>query len=209
MKIANNLKDDNPFGFLIIDDPVQSLDEHHECQIITIIRKLVDEHERQVVLLSHNKKWLDQLRKGCESLNGLYYEITGFDKTGPELNTVIWKTWERRLRDVNSMCKSKSSSSLNLQRAEEEIRLAVCEITSLLYEKEKGQYKAPNNFNSSTVRGLLIECDVPITLIDHIGQTFTTTDPSHHPSEDYVANRQRIMNYHSWAHELGKLLQKK
>jgi len=209
MKIANNLKENNPFGFLIVDDPVQSLDEHHEVQIVTIVRRLVEEYNRQIILLSHNKKWLEQLKKGCESINGLYYEISGFDITGPRLQPTIWKTWDRRLREVNSICNNNNSSSINLQNAEAEIRLAVCEITALLYKKEKGINKSPHNFNSTKVRELLIECNVPSKLIDQIGQTFTTTDLSHHPCEDYVANVQRIKQYHGWVHDLANLLKEK
>ncbi|GAI83467.1 unnamed protein product, partial [marine sediment metagenome] len=54
LSIATNLKSGCPFGFLFIDDPIQSLDEEHEAQFVGILRKLVD-NEKQIILLSHNK----------------------------------------------------------------------------------------------------------------------------------------------------------
>jgi hypothetical protein len=53
---------------------------------------------------------------------------------------------------------------------------------------------------------MLLECGVENNLVDRITQTFETTDNAHHASEDYMAHRQRIQKYHSWAYELAKLI---
>ena len=208
IKISNNVKDGIPFSFLIIDDPVQSLDGDHATQISTIIRKLVEDYNKQIILLSHNKPWLDQLKKGNQSLNGIYYEMTGFDIYGPKISSKMWVSWKRRLEDVNAICSDTSSSLVKLQQAEEEIRLAVCDIASRIYKEKTGKEKSSHDLNEGKVRSMLLASGVPSGLIDRICQTFSTTDDSHHSGESYVPNRERICHYHSWVHELARCLNK-
>jgi len=63
-----------------------------------------------------------------------------------------------------------------------------------------------HNLNKAKVRSILIESGIEKGLVDRMCQTFTTTDDSHHPGDGYVADKQRIMRYHSWVHELAKEL---
>lgn len=72
MNIARNLKGGSPFGFLIIDDPIQSLDSGHAEQFICVLRKLAEDERKQIILLSHDHNWLKDVRKGCRTLNGYY-----------------------------------------------------------------------------------------------------------------------------------------
>ena len=206
IKISNNVKGDIPFSFLIIDDPVQSLDGDHATQISVIIRKLIEEYDKQIFLLSHNQTWVEQLIKGCQSLNGIYYHMTGFDKTGPHIEEEVWKTWKRRLQDVNSICSASSASQIQLQQAEEEIRLAICDIASRVYKKKTGKIKRAHDLNDAKIRSMLLESGIESGLVDRIGQTFVTTDDSHHTGEEYVANKQRIMQYYSWTYDLANKL---
>lgn len=205
VSIATNLKGNSPFKFLIIDDPIQSWDAEHEIQFIQVIRKLV-ERGKQVILLSHNKQWIELVRKGCRTLNGRFYEITGYTKQGPHISELPWENWMERLKEVDAIAKDPSIGSVRLQQAEEEIRIVIAQITSELYQKRKGSYKSPHDLNSEKVRKMLIECGIEQDLVDRLIQTFETTDDAHHAPKDYAVNRQRIKTYHSWAHELGKFL---
>lgn len=205
VSIATNMKGNSPFDFLIIDDPIQSWDAEHETKFIEVIRKLV-EYGKQVVLLSHNSRWLNELRSGCRSLNGWFYEITGYTKTGPHISEIPWEQWKKRLEEVDAILKDSSASSVKLQQAEEEIRIAITDITSKIYFKVKGAYKSSHDLNSDKVRKILIECGVKPDLVDHIVQTFQTTDDAHHASDNYSPNREKIREYHSWVFELGNLL---
>ncbi len=205
LSIATNLKPGCPFGFLFIDDPIQSWDDEHEIQFIDVIRKLVDKG-KQVILLSHNKGWLDQVRAGCRSLNGFFYEITSYTKNGPNIAQKPWCSWRQRLDEVDAILKDATADSVRLQHAEEEIRLVVTDLTSALYLNKKGVHKDPNKLNSASVRKSLVECGIPTELTDHISQTFETTDDAHHVT-DYVAQRERIRRYYNWAHELAKYVQ--
>lgn len=205
VSIATNLKGESPFDFLIIDDPIQSWDAEHEIQFIKVIRKLV-ERGKQVILLSHNRKWLDQTRSGCRSINGWFYEIMGYTEAGPHISEIPWEQWKKRLDEVDAILKDPNASSIKLQQAEEEIRIVITEITSELYLKEKGDRKGPHNLNSSKVRKMLTECSVRADLVDRIVQTFQTTDDAHHAPGDYAPQKERLRQYYSWVYELAKLL---
>ncbi len=201
VSVATNLKPDCPFDFIFIDDPIQSWDDEHGAQFIEVIRNLV-EKGKQVILLSHNKKWLEQVRDGCRSLNGYYYEITSYNQNGPNIEQKAWCSWKQRLNEIDGILKDTTADSIRLQHAEEEIRLVVTDLTSVLYYKIKTVRKNANGLNADKVRKCLLECGLPIKTIDNIGQTFVTADDSHHVT-DYVAQRERIKRYHGYATELS------
>jgi hypothetical protein len=205
VSIATNLKGESLFDFLIIDDPIQSWDAEHEIQFIEVIRRLVD-RGKQVILMSHNKKWIEMVRKGCRTINGRYYEITGYIEAGPLIAEISWITWTERLKEVDAIVKDQTATSVKLQQAEEEIRFVIAELTSELYFKIKGIRKKPHDLNSMKVRKMLVECGIDSNLVDRITQTFETTDDAHHAAVDYAAHRQRIQRYHAWTHELANLL---
>jgi len=206
VSIATNLKSDSPFDFLIIDDPIQSWDAEHEIQFIEVIRKLVDERGKQVILMSHNRNWIDMVRSGCRIINGRFYEITGYTEVGPQIKEVSWAKWTERLDEVDAIIKDQTAGIVRLQQAEEEIRIVNTELTSELYFKIKKDRKKPHDLNSTKVRKMLVECGIDSGLVDQIAQTFETTDPAHHAPENYAANRQRIRCYYNWAHKLANFL---
>lgn len=205
VSIATNLKGESPFDFLIIDDPIQSWDAEHEIQFIQVIRKLV-EQGKQVMLLSHNQQWINMVRSHCRSINGRYYEITGYTQAGPNIVEKLWAGWKERLSEVDAIIKDETAGTVKLQHAEEEIRIVVAQLTSELYSKTRNVWKSPHDLNSVKIRKMLLECGVEIGLVDRITQTFDTTDPAHHATFDYAAQRARIRKYHAWGHELAKLI---
>lgn len=205
VSIATNLKGKSPFDFLIIDDPIQSWDAEHEIQFIEVIRRLV-ERGKQVILMSHNRKWVDQVRVGCRTLNGWFYEITGYTEAGPHISEVPWEQWTERLKEVDAILKDPNAGSVKIQQAEEEIRIVIAELASEMYLKKKEVKKSPHDLNSTKVRKMLLECSIEGAFVDRIIQTFETTDNAHHAPVNYTAHRQRIQHYHAWAHELAKRL---
>jgi len=205
VSLAVNLKGQSPFDFLIIDDPIQSWDAEHEVQFIDVIRKLV-ERGKQVILMSHNKKWIEMVRTGCRTLNGWYYEITGYTQPGPCIEEMCWESWKERLKEVDAIIKDETASSVKLGQAEEEIRLINGELTCEIYFNKKRVKKESHTLNSTKVRKMLVECGIDSKLVDRITQTFETSDDAHHAPVDYAANRQRLRQYYGWAQELSKLL---
>ena len=206
MSLATHIKSDSPFEFILIDDPIQSLDSEHETQFIEIIQDLVDSFEIQLIILSHNKAWLNQVCAGCRRINGWYYEITGYTKEGPNIVQISWARWKDRLKLVDAIIKDSTADTLKLQHAEAEIRLVVCSLTSELYKKKRNKSVNPNTLNSMKIQKILTECGVTASLVDRVVQTFVTTDDSHHGINDYEPIRERIKRYHAWAHELSKHL---
>lgn len=205
VSLAVNLKGQSPFDFMVIDDPIQSWDAEHEVQFIDVIRKLV-ERGKQVILMSHNKKWIEMVRTGCRTLNGWYYEITGYTQPGPCIEEMCWESWKDRLKEVDAIIKDETASSVKLEQAEEEIRLINGELTCEIYFKKRGLKKESHTLNSTKVRRMLVESGIDSKLVDRITQTFETTDDAHHAPVDYAANRQRLRQYYGWAQELSKLL---
>ena len=205
LSVATNSKPECPFDFLFIDDPIQSWDEEHAEQFIEIIRTLV-KNGKQVILLTHNKNWLKGLRNGCRSLNGFYYEIVSYSRGGPNIVQKPWCSWTQRLGEIDAILKDATADTVRLQQAEEEIRLALTDLTSALYSKIKGVRKDANKLNASVVRKCLLECGLPNDLIDRIYRTYATIDDAHHIT-DYSPNRERIKRYHSYIHELARILE--
>ncbi|MBI4298301.1 MAG: AAA family ATPase [Chloroflexi bacterium] len=199
--IASNLKSETPFEFLVIDDPIQSLDTEHEAQCVEVIRKLV-EKGKQVLLLTHNGRWVEQVRSGCRSFNGIYYEITSYNQAGPHIKEVAWEGWRQRLGEIDAILKDPAANSVRIQQAEEEVRLVMSVLTTEIYHKIKDVRKDAAKLNSDTVRKMLIECGVGDELVDKVTQSFATTDDAHHASVDYSAHRQRIHIYYNSAWKL-------
>jgi DNA repair exonuclease SbcCD ATPase subunit len=75
----------NPYwNFVVLDDPVQSMDEDHAKNLIRIID---DVHtKKQVIVLSHNAKFCQDFTDLFYGQNYLYYEFSGHSKEGPKIN---------------------------------------------------------------------------------------------------------------------------
>jgi DNA repair exonuclease SbcCD ATPase subunit len=206
--IAVNLKEQSPFEFLIIDDPIQSWDKDHEIQFIGVIRELV-ERRKQVVLLSHNNEWIKQVRAACADLNGLYYEITGYTESGPIITLLPWIEPKQRLQTILAIIEDQSADSIRLQQAEEELRQVLHQYACMLYEAVKGTPKNPATLNADKVRKILTECGLPIELVNKVMTIFETLDDAHHAAPDYSPNRQKLRQYYEIALRLSQAVNTK
>lgn len=205
INIATNMTENSIFDFLVIDDPIQSWDKEHEIHFIEILKKLI-ELDKQVILLSHNRHWIERVRKGCRDINGFYYEITGYNRNGPNIMECNWENYKQRLDDVDAIIKNVSSSTIKLEQAEEEMRMVYAELTSDVYYKITGIRKKPSKLKSADIRKMLLECDVTGNLVNNITLAFQTINEAHHDSDEYTPERENIKKYHSWAYELSNYL---
>ena len=205
ISIATYMRHARPFEFLVIDDPIQSLDAEHEAQFVEVVCELV-EQGKQVILLSHNKRWVDAVRNGCRSINGWMYEITGYDLSGPHISEKAWVPQQERFQEIDAILNDQMADSVRLQHAEEEVRILVCELTAQIAKRVLGKTMSPHDLNASKVRALLMTCNVDQKLIDRIGQTFSTTDSAHHAPIDYAPHRHRIQQYRGYLNELTQVL---
>lgn len=204
ISIATALRAPGPWDFLILDDPIQSWDEEHEVQFIDILRSLVENENKQVILLSHRDQWIGQVCSGCRTINGLRYRITGYTQKGPHIAPVDWSPIDQRLREVQSITNDPKVSPVRLQQAEEEIRIATCQLTAQIAKEKLGRDRSPHNLNSKHVRAILNESGCAPTLIDRVVATFETTDDAHHAPKNYQPNAERIRQYHGTLLELKK-----
>jgi hypothetical protein len=207
ISIATNLKGKPLFDFLIIDDPIQSWDKDHEIQFITVIQELVS-LGKQVILMSHNDQWIKSVRQRCEHFDGAYYEISAFVSDGPVIQEVPWDEPKHRLATVLAIANDKTADQTRLQQAEEEVRLAVHQLTSDLYRLMTGTVKSPHSLNAESVRKILLNCGVDTKLVNNLCSMFITVDDAHHAGQDYAPHRERLRQYHSWSSELLKLTEK-
>jgi hypothetical protein len=206
--IAVNLKEQSPFEFLIIDDPIQSWDKDHEIQFIGVIRELV-ERRKQVVLLSHNGEWIKQVRAACADLNGLYYEITGYTESGPVITQLPWVETKQRLQTILSITEDQSADSIRLQQAEEELRQVLHQEACRLYEGVKETPKNPATLNADKVRKIFTECGLAIDLVNKVMTIFETVDDAHHAAPGYSPNRQKLRQYYDIAVRLSQAVDTK
>jgi hypothetical protein len=192
VSIANALRASGPWEFLVLDDPIQSWDAEHESQFVRIVHTLAESQGKQIILLSHNTAWIQQVCSGCRTLNGVRYEITGYTKLGPHLTTLEWATIDQRLREAETIANDPTATTVRLQQAEEEIRLVYSQLAAKIAFEKLGRQTSPHNMNGGDVRAILNEAGYPASLIDRVATTFVTADDSHHAPKRYQPNAQRI-----------------
>jgi AAA domain len=192
VSIASAIRSPGPWGFLIIDDPIQSWDDEHETRFIDVIRSLVETENKQVVVLSHKVHWAKQLCQGCRTLNGLHCEITRYTKDGPHIVVMEWSTIDQRLREVDAIVSDSTATSVKLQQGEEEIRHLACQVASQVAKEKLSRTTSAHNMNSKDVRAIFVEAGVTADLVDRISAMFVTADDAHHAPKNYTPNIQRI-----------------
>ncbi|MFH0828770.1 MAG: AAA family ATPase [Candidatus Kerfeldbacteria bacterium] len=206
VSIASALRSPGPWEFIVLDDPIQSWDEEHETQFVEVVRALAERENKQVILLTHKKDWARSVCMGCRSLNGLQYEITGYTKDGPQLREVEWASVDQRLREIETIANSPHATGVQLQQAEEEVRIAACQLASEITKVKLKRDSSPHKMNKNDVRSVLVASGCPTDLTDKVFATFGTADDAHHAPKTYTANAQRIRQYLGTLKELARLV---
>jgi ABC-type multidrug transport system ATPase subunit len=206
VSIATALRAEAPWRFLVLDDPIQSWDDQHEIQFIDIVRALAEDEGRQIVLLSHRDAWIEQVAAQCRSVNGKRFRISGYTKDGPFIQNPSWTTIEQRLREVLAIASDPAASTVRLQQAEEEIRIATCDIVSRVSQIILKTETNASKMNSEAARNILNQAGYEPRLIDKVIGAFKTTDPAHHPSKIFEPSAQRVLQYHGSLTELNRWL---
>jgi hypothetical protein len=153
---------------------------------------------KQVVLLSHNEKWIKQVRTQCADLNGVAYEITGFTEKGPHIRNVPWAEVRHRMDTIKGILDNPAASKLAIQQGEEEVRFVITQLAADLYFKKTGQRKNPNRLNADGVKKVLLAGGMDLEFTNKLVGAFTTVDDSHHAAPGYSAHRDRLRTYHGW-----------
>ena len=192
VSIASAIRKPGPWSFLIIDDPIQSWDDEHETQFINVIRNLVETEKKQIIVLSHKGTWAKQVCDGCRTINGFRYEITGYTKNGPNIVALDWSPLEERLREADTIANDPAATTVRLQQAEEEIRLAACQLAALVAKEKLNRITSPHNMNKGDVRAVLVAAGISPETTDRIQAMFANADDAHHSPKNYQPSAQRI-----------------
>lgn len=208
MSIATALRAPGPWSFLVLDDSIQSWDDDHEVQFIQMVRELAEEEGRQIILMSHRDSWIDQVVLGCRSLTGRRYHIAGYTQNGPSIAESSWASVDERLKEALSISNDSEATPVRLQQAEEELRIATCQLVADAAKSKLGRQVGAHGLNSTKSRSILTEAGCNAPLVDRVIATFNTTDDAHHAPKEYEPSRERIRQYHGTLSELRSWLRR-
>lgn len=174
----------SPFGFILLDDPVQAMDDDHtEAFIAHVIPHLLDQCGKQVVVLSHVKHVIDKLRSLNMARDIRHYHYENFEVGGP----VIVR--QQRLYQMLAEIKGAANGNeANRMFSVDRLRVLVEEFVRELYLQKVGQ-TAPDVFNTAN-SGALADLfrKIPDTEpAEHAGMkdTIRFCDPAHHTQTGY------------------------
>jgi exonuclease SbcC len=87
---ALNVQDDNkvPVDCIFIDDPIQSMDSINILSTIDLIRSLVVNYEKQIIISTHDENFYNLLQKKIPAglFKSKFIELETFGKVKPQLN---------------------------------------------------------------------------------------------------------------------------
>jgi len=149
----------SPFQFIVIDDPVQSMDEKHSTRFADIIKEILNSNY-QIILLSHQMEIINALcNQFQDSPKFGYLEIANFDKSGPVIKEKVpnfnkYLKLAKRFRTGDATCRSASFNFL---------RKATERLTKEVYikGKKKNLAKRYESLDISKMEKLLVESGIP------------------------------------------------
>lgn len=174
----------SPFGFVLLDDPVQSMDDDHtEAFISDIVPHLLDDHGKQVIVLSHVKRITERLRELNQNRQTKLFHFDSYDRGGPVITEQI------RLRMLLAEIKGAArGNAANREYAVDRIRVFVEQFIRELHLNVMGQ-PAPPCYDNATAAKLLplFQTITGTTPQEHVGlrDTVRFSDPAHHTQVGY------------------------
>lgn len=185
----------SPFGFVILDDPVQSMDDDHaEAFLAGMIPHLMDTAGKQIILLSHVLRITDRLRGLHLDRSLRHYHLDNYLQSGP---IVIEQTRiARQLAHIKACAKGNDE---NRGLAVDRLRVLIETLIRELHLKRTGAPLASAYDNASPGALLAafraIEGTTPqehSALSDSVG----FCDPAHHTEVGYTTPLSTAINPH-------------
>lgn len=185
----------SPFGFLVFDDPVQSMDDDHcESFMERVIGRLLDEAGEQVIVLSHLEPVTNRLHRLHNHHRLLKYKIDQFRRTGPSI--VTYEPLETEIREIQVMA---DGNEENRKLAVQKLRPTIERIVRELHVKETGQPLDHSLARATAADLLRAFTQIPNT-VPQEHQRFRDTvgfaDPSHHTEDGWqVPTKPQILTH--------------
>ena len=145
------------------------------------------------------------MRKECRTLNGYYYEITSYRKSGPIIQRRPWATSDERYKEISTILNKPDAGAMEKQRAAEEFRLLFNELAADIYRARMGRSKNADKLNGAAIRAMLIECDMPEGYVDKIIAAYSAVSDPHHKIA-YAAPVEKLRKYLNLADYMRKYL---
>ncbi len=175
----------SPFGFILLDDPVQAMDDDHaEAFIAQVIPYLLDDHGKQVVVLSHVRSVTDKLRALNLNRSTQLFHYENYLQTGPVI--VLQARLQQQLAEIKGAA---GGNEANRQYAVDRLRVLIEEFVRELH-LAKTRQQPPANYDAANPGQLLdLFRSIPDTAPDeHAGMKDTVRfcDPAHHSQVGYA-----------------------
>jgi ABC-type molybdenum transport system ATPase subunit/photorepair protein PhrA len=185
----------SPFGFILLDDPVQAMDDDHaEAFIAQVIPHLLDDHGKQVVVLSHVRSVTDKLRALNLHRSAQLFHYENYLQTGPVI--VLQVRLQQQLAEIKGAA---AGNEANRQYAVDRLRVLVEEFVRELHLVKAGQ--PPPTTHDTANSGQLLDLfrSIPDTSPeDHAGMKDTVRfcDPAHHSQVGYAPPQRTAIQPH-------------
>ncbi|HMF68557.1 MAG TPA: hypothetical protein VK602_13220 [Phyllobacterium sp.] len=175
----------SPFGFVLLDDPVQSMDDDHtEAFISDIVPHLLDDHGKQVIVLSHVKRITERLRELNGSRQVKLYHYETYERAGPTITEQI--PLQMLLAEIKGAARGNEE---NRKYCVDRIRVLIEHFVRELHLNQMG-VPAPSQYDRATPAQLLplFQTITGTTPQEHVGlrDTVRFCDPAHHTQVGYA-----------------------
>jgi energy-coupling factor transporter ATP-binding protein EcfA2 len=174
----------SPFDFIVLDDPVQAMDDDHaEAFLSAMVPHLLDKCGKQVIVLSHVQNITDRLRTTNMSRAHRYYHLDNYMQSGPVV------TEQAKLAKMLAHIKASAQGNVaNREHAVDRLRVLIEHFIRELHLKIVGT-AAPTQYDNVTATELLkLFRTIPgTTPQEHsaLADTVGFTDPAHHSQVGY------------------------
>jgi len=151
MHIVSATSANCPFDFVLFDDPIQSFGEELRERLLgPVLSRLLDEHQKQLIVLTHLQNLADRLRYGNERRQPMYYRFLPFSDQGIQVQPF------NRLRSLSQSIRYRArSDEIERSVACQRLRTFVEHLIKAIYQAETGQ-AVPREYEDRTGTDLVI-----------------------------------------------------
>jgi hypothetical protein len=185
----------SPFGFIVLDDPVQAMDDDHaEAFLSTMVPHLIDGCGKQVIVLSHVQNITDRLQTINLSRPHRYFHLDNYAQSGPIV------TEQARIAKMLAHIKGCAQGNVaNREHAVDRLRVLIELLIRELHLTKVGTPAPAKYDNAPTGELLKLFRTIPSTTPqEHSGLADTVgfSDPAHHSQVGYSTPLTTAINPH-------------
>jgi hypothetical protein len=170
----------NNWGVVILDDPVQSMDENHSQALIDI---LVDTaKKKQVIVLTHSKSFFKRIRARMLHLKPLVYNFYNNDDKGPK---IMIDEGETRVCVATIKDCIKKGDTSSLENGSQHLRKAIESVCVDYLLAHNVAFNRAISLKASGFSNLFAECEKLGLPLEEIGKMKSVLDTSHSDSHAY------------------------